>query len=318
MGLCKCPKRKVTNLFCFEHRVNVCEHCIVKKHPKCVVQSYLAWLQDSDYNPNCPLCDQDLNQGQCVRLVCYHLFHWSCLDRAMRSLPMDTTAPAGYSCPTCQECIFPPDNLVSPVADELRSILKEVNWARAGLGMPLLPKQEEAIVAPIHDAHISSTPPPPAGPRPAPEGQSVKTSALQDSSNSMNSIRSTSGDFVTEVPADSTTSRKALQAALPTSPLLLATKASNDSFYEDHDENKYKRRSALRFLVRWWRTFNSGRGVNFKRMSKGHRMLMVGGASLLAFITLMVILSHLSDRSNQNDPMLDPMNNPNIRVDTGI
>ena len=34
MGLCKCPKRKVTNQFCFEHRVNVCEHCIVQNHPK--------------------------------------------------------------------------------------------------------------------------------------------------------------------------------------------------------------------------------------------------------------------------------------------
>ena len=45
MGLCKCPKRKVTNQFCFEHRVNVCEHCMVASHAKCVVQSYLAWLQ---------------------------------------------------------------------------------------------------------------------------------------------------------------------------------------------------------------------------------------------------------------------------------
>ena len=32
MGLCKCPKRKVTNQFCFEHRVNVCEHCMVQRH----------------------------------------------------------------------------------------------------------------------------------------------------------------------------------------------------------------------------------------------------------------------------------------------
>lgn len=38
MGLCKCPKRKVTNLFCFEHRVNVCEHCLVANHAKVGVQ----------------------------------------------------------------------------------------------------------------------------------------------------------------------------------------------------------------------------------------------------------------------------------------
>ena len=36
MGLCKCPKRRVTNQFCFEHRVNVCEHCMVQKHPKVI------------------------------------------------------------------------------------------------------------------------------------------------------------------------------------------------------------------------------------------------------------------------------------------
>lgn len=39
MGLCKCPKRRVTNQFCFEHRVNVCEYCMVTSHPK-VIWSY--------------------------------------------------------------------------------------------------------------------------------------------------------------------------------------------------------------------------------------------------------------------------------------
>ena len=34
MGLCKCPKKKVTNQFCFEHRVNVCEHCLVSGHSR--------------------------------------------------------------------------------------------------------------------------------------------------------------------------------------------------------------------------------------------------------------------------------------------
>lgn len=34
MGLCKCPKRQVTTQFCFEHRVNVCENCMVVNHAK--------------------------------------------------------------------------------------------------------------------------------------------------------------------------------------------------------------------------------------------------------------------------------------------
>ena len=38
---------------------------------QCVVQSYLQWLQDSDYNPCCEFCQRDLGDDQCVRLMCY-------------------------------------------------------------------------------------------------------------------------------------------------------------------------------------------------------------------------------------------------------
>lgn len=54
-----------------------------------------------------------------------------------RKLPR-TTAPAGYQCPSCQSALFPPSNLVSPVADVLREKLAGVNWARAGLGLSLV------------------------------------------------------------------------------------------------------------------------------------------------------------------------------------
>nr|KAF6439549.1 zinc finger protein like 1 [Molossus molossus] len=107
MGLCKCPKRKVTNLFCFEHRVNVCEHCLVANHAKCIVQSYLQWLQDSDYSSNCRLCNTPLAARETTRLVCYDLFHWACLNERAAQLPQNT-APAGYQCPSCSGPIFPP------------------------------------------------------------------------------------------------------------------------------------------------------------------------------------------------------------------
>jgi len=41
---------------------------------QCVVQSYLQWLQDSDYDPTCRLCGKNLADdgcGKCVRLQCY-------------------------------------------------------------------------------------------------------------------------------------------------------------------------------------------------------------------------------------------------------
>lgn len=65
------------------------------------------------------------------------VFHWSCAEASYRALPR-TTAPAGYQCPSCATPVFPPPNLVSPVADELRAKLAGVNWARAGLGLPLV------------------------------------------------------------------------------------------------------------------------------------------------------------------------------------
>ena len=110
----------------------------------------------------CTFCDQPLADETCIRLSCYHVFHWVCLDKWARSLPTDT-APAGYCCQICNECIFPSENLVSPVADALRKMLSEVNWARAGLGMPLLESNSEKR------PEFSF----PVGPRPQPEGESV-------------------------------------------------------------------------------------------------------------------------------------------------
>ena len=65
------------------------------------------------------------------------VFHWACLNEAALQLPANT-APAGHRCPCCPAPLFPPANLVSPVADALRQQLQQVNWARAGLGLPLV------------------------------------------------------------------------------------------------------------------------------------------------------------------------------------
>ncbi|KAK7573340.1 hypothetical protein V9T40_010531 [Parthenolecanium corni] len=136
MGLCKCPKRVVTNQFCYEHKVNVCEHCMITNHPKCIVLSYLKWLQDGDYNPVCELCSKNLTDEECVRLVCYHVFHWTCITHYAKQLSPTTT-----SCPSCNSSIFPSANLVSPVADVLRKKFETVNWARLGLGLPKLTEE---------------------------------------------------------------------------------------------------------------------------------------------------------------------------------
>jgi hypothetical protein len=48
---------------------------------QCVIKSYLQWLQDSDYNPNCRFCNNILSDeqyGDCVRLTCYGEFIHTC------------------------------------------------------------------------------------------------------------------------------------------------------------------------------------------------------------------------------------------------
>ena len=39
-------------------------------------------------------------------------------------------------------CVFPPNNLVSPVAEALKKKLINVNWARTGLDLPLVSTQK--------------------------------------------------------------------------------------------------------------------------------------------------------------------------------
>lgn len=75
--------------------------------------------------------------GICTNPFVLDVFHWSCLHDLAARLPLNT-APAGYQCPTCQGPVFPPSNLASPIADMLREQLSLVNWARAGLGLPLV------------------------------------------------------------------------------------------------------------------------------------------------------------------------------------
>nr|CAG4650374.1 EOG090X0ASS [Sida crystallina] len=207
MGLCKCPKRKVTNQFCFEHRVNVCEHCMVSNHPKCVVQSYVSWLKDSDYSSLCGICSGDLSEDECVRLICYHVFHVKCLDEHCRQYPANT-APAGFMCPSCSNPIFPAPNLVSPVADNLRTVITNRAWAREGLGLPLLPLDSIS-----NESKAVESKPKAKDVQPKPEGPPYSVIDV-DSSNAFHRNE----------------------------PIVPVKRSSALLTGRDHDENKYKRR----------------------------------------------------------------------------
>lgn len=327
MGLCKCPKRKVTNLFCFEHRVNVCEHCLVSNHNKCIVQSYLQWLQDSDYNPNCALCNTLLNAHDTVRLICYDVFHWSCLNNLASRLPLHT-APAGYQCPTCQGPVFPPSNLASPIADVLKEQLSSVNWARAGLGLPLIEEpievleetsandvtdytdwstfdatQEQSNIYPSHSYNTSVSPPQIPVTAPAQEdlGGHRKNgdSNLQDHA-TINFTTATASDTITIHSASSP--RK-----------LYDTRDGGHSSVTqiDFDDDKYRRRPALSWFAQILKNRTGGKRTSLSWKQRVFMLLLVG---VLGFFTLIIIMAKLGRASAGSDPNLDPLLNPHIRV----
>ncbi|KAJ7307503.1 hypothetical protein JRQ81_009526 [Phrynocephalus forsythii] len=315
MGLCKCPKRKVTNLFCFEHRVNVCENCIVANHAKCIVQSYLQWLQDSDYNPNCRLCNTLLATKETVRLVCYDLFHWSCLNEMANQLPKNT-APAGYQCPSCQGAIFPPANLVSPVASVLREKLSTVNWARAGLGLPLIDEAETVQETDSPDttdytdwSNFSglqaeeAAQPSTYGPGStfASPQQSLNNGAVQEH-HTVIAMNAVGGDPVTMNAASSP--RKVYDTREGG-----IGRASDARI--DFDEDKYRRRPALGWLAQVLRNRFGARKQPRSLMQKFVILLLLGG---IGFLTLVVVMMKLGRASADSDPNLDPMFNPHIRV----
>ncbi|BFZ07949.1 hypothetical protein BsWGS_10988 [Bradybaena similaris] len=349
MGLCKCPKRKVTNLFCFEHRVNVCEHCLVANHGKCIVKSYLQWLQDSDYSPLCTLCHQNLSDeeyGECVRLSCYDVFHWSCLNQYAQRMPAQT-APAGYSCPLCSACIFPQANLVSPVADALRALLQQVNWARAGLGLPLI--EEKA------------PPPPPVQPKPAPVVNGAASPLRSDASlgyasglgaspapqtstaggSSSNAVTTGSrpsaqvapysatpmgsGGFTQHsvISVDEGTSARGQDrgATFSNARRLFDTTKEDEIFGSvgrphDHDEDKYKRRPALQWLARWFNSVDGNKRKDPHAVRKRFAVVLLLG--VIGFITVIIIFAKFGRQATEDDPVFDPLANPNIRVEQKV
>ncbi|CAB1316097.1 unnamed protein product [Coregonus sp. 'balchen'] len=315
MGLCKCPKRKVTNLFCFEHRVNVCEHCLVSNHNKCIVQSYLQWLQDSDYNPNCRLCNNPLISQDTVRLVCY------------ARLPLHT-APAGYQCPNCQGPVFPPSNLASPIADMLREQLSLVNWARAGLGLPLIEEPVEAIqdskqdvtdyadwstfdaletteAYPTHSYTPSPSPAPTLVPPPVQEdhGHLHNNGAMvaEEQHSGVNMITATTTSTPRKVYDTRDSGPSSGHSSGPSS----GYSSGHSSVTQiDFDDDKYRRRPALSWFAQILKT-----GLSWKQ--RVFMLLLVG---VLGFFTLIIIMAKLGRASADSDPNLDPLLNPNIRV----
>ncbi|KAG5449471.1 Zinc finger protein-like 1 [Clonorchis sinensis] len=316
MGLCKCERKRVTNLFCFEHRVNVCEFCMVASHKKCVVKSYLRWLKDSNFNPTCIICSEQLDASdkECVRLVCLDVFHWDCLNELVSTAPA-TTAPAGYVCPSCGQSIIPHSNHGGPVAEALRAFLERVDWAKPCLNGFQTFTQTPIIQRPISpqrtDSHIFSQtnsgklldPRLDAVARQFLSGKDVPETAVYE----LASKPTVAEELCSEHLSSSTTfnhSPKAQRREPSSSAIPMFRKTRED-------DDKYRRRVALGGIARWVRSYFSVHNRSLTFRERRFFLLLA-----IFFIAALLTFSHIHQvNSTDRGSLFDPHMNPDIHLD---
>lgn len=228
------------------------------------------------------------------------IFHWDCLNNYAKQFP-STTAPAGYQCPSCTQCIFPASNQASPIADELRSLLHKVNWSRAGLGLPLIEEDNTTLHNDVTPAKAEST--------------STATYQSHNFTSPVNhSVVEVDGTTMPHARAEHRpllTGTSLPRKMFDTSSVSAGSQLSDRVF--DIDENKYKQKSIFETLSR---IFSLTRSSKHSRqpLSKLKKFLFLVILSLIVLLTLIMIMKKLGRSGSVTDPMLDPMANPNIRV----
>lgn len=273
---------------------------MVTNHPQCIIQSYLQWLQDSDYNPICEICTKNLSEGECIRLTCYHVYHWTCAESKYRALPT-TTAPAGYQCPSCASPVFPPPNLVSPVADVLREKLAGVNWARAGLGLPLLSEDQDLQGAmarrsqsPMnHSQYFTSTADSQRG---TPVGASDDESTNRTANGTPHSIVQITDEPINMYDSNSVKRSDSVQGQSSRKGFKHNDNPRLSNF--DSDDDKYKQKSTLAWLSRWWKNT-----IPTTRVRKAGGIYRRYYILLFAIVVGLTVLFILSQRKvDEDDP----------------
>lgn len=87
-----------------------------------------------------------------------------------------------------------------------------------------------------------------------------------------------------------------------------------DNLDIDTGENKYKRRPLFEWLARWLKSRQIANRRLF-RMTRQKKIMFIIIIIFISLFTLIIIFSRLGSLNTENDPALDPMNNPNIRVE---
>lgn len=84
----------------------------------------------------------------------------------------------------------------------------------------------------------------------------------------------------------------------------------------DHDENKYQRKSAIEWFMRWWKLIT--RPPPRRRNNSGSlykRYAVLGAIGIVLFILTIILFSWLGRMATDGDPSYNILSNPNINVE---
>lgn len=169
------------------------------------------------------------------------------------------TAPLGHTCPTCYDQIFPPSNLISPVADVLRNRLRSSTWGRDELGLVLVRsyfsvqkleiKLNLNLFPQLPDTNFDGNS---AQNLPSNYNNSHKNvnSTIKNKSSASNSVNNEAPKQQHSVLSIEPSAPTYFPATNSRRPLLSRESPIGGS---DRDDNKYKRRTPAEIFNRWSR-----------------------------------------------------------------
>ncbi|CAG0921402.1 unnamed protein product [Notodromas monacha] len=271
----------------------------------CIVQSYLQWLEDNDYIPVCELCKKGLNAAGCIRLICYHVFHQHCLHEMGKQVTAKEGTPseASFCCPTCGKSLFPPTNMVSPVADNLKDVLMKANWARNIMGLPEL--------ADVGDSGMTFSRPEPLGSPSINEDVETHGGKQRFSAHSVASSGVEKPQHHREPLHAGASVRRQVDVDSGS-----AGHSRTVNMYEDEVADKYKfRRPRFESILRWWSDLvrpspRLMRNPNY-RTRRIVTFVIMGALALFLLLTAMSWLGGVPD----DDPAFDEHNNPYVHTE---
>lgn len=196
------------------------------------------------------------------------------------------------------------------MASALREKLATVNWARAGLGLPLIdevvdPEPEHLNTSDFSDwssFHANGTPEQDelasASAAPAFYSQASRPPASPSRSEQHTVIHMGSSDPLPHASAP----RKVYDTR---------DDDRTPGHHRDCDDDKYRRRPALGWLAQLLRSRAGSHKRPLTLLQRAGLLLLLG---LLGFLALLALMSRLGRAAADSDPNLDPLMNPHIRV----